>query len=107
MPALHLHQHLRVVAALGMCGALLGGLASPVAAQTFQPLTINSTRPDLSVSMSASPTQVGGGGELTSTDTIQNLGVVTYVDRLTGARVLQRTRQRHRPGAELARRRCL
>jgi hypothetical protein len=77
----------RFAAALGACGLLVAGAVQPAAAQTFQPIPLNTQLPDLSVSLSVSPVQVGGGQELTYTIGVRNIGVVAYYERNTMAPV--------------------
>src|SRR4051812_28790421 len=84
----------RLAAAFGACGVLLAAVAPPASAQTppvqpfqFQPVQINTQLPDLSVSLAATPQQVGGGKELTYASAVRNTGVVAFYDRTTFAPV--------------------
>jgi hypothetical protein len=77
----------RFGAALGVCGLLVAGGVQPAAAQTFQPIPITTQLPDLTVSMTASPVQVGGGKELTYTISVRNIGVLAFQDPTTRAPV--------------------
>jgi hypothetical protein len=65
---------MRSVVPLLAFGALAALLPLPAAAQSFSPTPINTTRPDLTASLTASADTVAGGAEVTYTLTVRNVG---------------------------------